>query len=159
MLHPNIAVFPGSFDPFTKGHEALVLKASTLYDKVIIAIGHNTSKQYLFSAQERLEHLKLLFADQPKIEVKLYSGLTVDFCKENNAKVIIRGLRDVKDFEYEKSIAWMNAELENEIETVFLLTQPQYLAYNSIIVREIYKSGGSIEKFIPSTIFNLIQKN
>jgi pantetheine-phosphate adenylyltransferase len=159
MLQASTAVFPGSFDPFTKGHEAMVLKALQLYKKIIIAIGNNTTKQYLFSPQERLHQIQLLFTNYPNVEVKLYDGLTINFCKANQAKVIIRGLRDVKDFEYEKSIAWMNAELENDIQTVFLLTEPNYLAINAVIVREIYKSGGSIEKFVPSKIFNLISKN
>jgi pantetheine-phosphate adenylyltransferase len=159
MLDSTTAVFPGTFDPFTKGHEAMVLKAIQLYSKIIIAIGKNTSKQHLFTPEERLQHIQELFANYPTIEVKLYDGLTVNFCKTNLAKVIIRGLRDVKDFEYEKSIAWMNAELESEIQTVFLLTEPKYMAVNSVIVREIYKSGGSIEKFVPPAIFNLISKN
>ena len=159
MLESTTAVFPGTFDPFTKGHEAMVLKAIQLYSKIIIAIGKNTSKQNLFTPEERLQHIQELFANHPSIEVKLYDGLTVNFCKTNHAKVIIRGLRDVKDFEYEKSIAWMNAELESEIQTVFLLTEPKYMAVNSVIVREIYKSGGSIEKFVPPAIFNLISKN
>jgi pantetheine-phosphate adenylyltransferase len=159
MLQASTAVFPGSFDPFTKGHEAIVHKAIQLYTKVIIAIGHNTTKQYLFSPEERLNQIQFLFAEYPNVEVKLYQGLTVNFCQENNAKVILRGLRDVKDFEYEKSIAWMNAELQTDIQTIFLLTEPNYLAINSVIVREIYKSGGNIEKFIPSKIFNLISKN
>jgi pantetheine-phosphate adenylyltransferase len=159
MLSSTTAVFPGSFDPFTKGHEAMVLRALQLYSKIIIAIGKNTNKQYLFTPEERLNHIQSLFKKHPSIEVKFYEGLTVNFCKSNNAKVIIRGLRDVKDFEYEKSIAWMNNDMEPEIQTVFLLTEPKYMAVNSVIVREIYKSGGSIEKFVPQTIFNLISKN
>ena len=140
-------VFPGSFDPFTKGHECIVHKAEELFDEIIIGVGVNTSKQYLFDLDNRLKHIASLFKNKPNISVKSYRGLTVNFCKEVNANYIIRGLRDSKDFGYERSIAHMNLEI-SDIESIFFMTVPEYAAINSTIVREIHKSGGEIEKFV-----------
>lgn len=140
-------LFPGSFDPFTKGHEDIVLKALTLFDEVIIGIGVNSTKQCLFDLDKRIIHIKSLFVNYPNVRILTYQKLTVDFCKETGAQFIIRGLRDSKDFEYEKSIAHMNLEI-SDIETVFLLTAQKYGAINSSIVREIYKNNGSIEAFV-----------
>ena len=124
----KIAVFPGSFDPFTKGHEDVVNKALELFDEVVIAIGINSSKKYYFNIDKRVMHIQSLFENK-KIKVLTYQKLTVDFCKDINAKFIVRGLRDNKDFEYEKSIAHMNTELSN-IQTIFLLTAQKYGAIN-----------------------------
>jgi pantetheine-phosphate adenylyltransferase len=143
----RIGLFPGSFDPFTKGHEAVVKKALELFDEVIIGIGTNTSKSYLFSLEKRKEHIRSLFPNNEKVKIETYQKLTVDFCQEIGAGYIIRGLRDSKDFEYEKSIAHMNHDISG-IETVFFLTDQQYGAINSTIIREIFRNGGNISSFV-----------
>jgi pantetheine-phosphate adenylyltransferase len=143
----RVAVFPGSFDPFTKGHECVVEKAIQLFDQIIIAIGQNTSKNYLFDIGKRKAHIESIFAAHDNVVVHEYSGLTVEFCKEVGANYIVRGLRDSKDFGYERSIAQMNFEISG-IESVFFMTVPEYTAINSSIVREIYKSGGEIDLFV-----------
>ena len=142
----KIAVFPGSFDPFTKGHEDVVNKSIELFDEVVIGIGVNSSKKYFFDLDKRVKHIESLFENK-KIKVLTYQKLTVDFCKDINANFIVRGLRDNKDFEYEKSIAHMNTEISN-IQTIFLLTAQNYGAINSSIVREIFKNKGNIDSFV-----------
>lgn len=143
----KVAVFPGSFDPFTKGHECVIEKAVKLFDHVIIAIGQNTTKNYLFNIEKRKAHIESIFADYNNVSVEQFSGLTVEFCKKIGADYIVRGLRDSKDFGYERSIAQMNLEISG-IESVFFMTVPEYTAINSSIVREIYKSGGKIDLFV-----------
>lgn len=145
----RIAVFPGSFDPFTKGHESVVKKALTLFDEVIVAIGYNTSKVYLFDIEDRKNHIRSIFKDE-RVIVETFDGLTVDYCKKKNAQFIVRGLRDTKDFEYEKNIAQMNVDISG-IESVFFMTEPQFAAINATIVREIYKSGGEIDLFVTNS--------
>jgi pantetheine-phosphate adenylyltransferase len=140
-------LFPGSFDPFTKGHEAVVRKALLIFDEVIIGIGVNSTKSYLFDLEKRKAHIRSLFPDDPRVRIETYSTLTVNFCEEVRADHIIRGLRDSKDFEYERSIAHMNHELSG-IETIFFLTDTQYAAINATIVREIYRNGGNITAFV-----------
>jgi pantetheine-phosphate adenylyltransferase len=142
----KIGLFPGSFDPFTKGHEAVVKKALHLFDEVIIAIGVNSSKTYQFDLQKRMLQIESLFPNEP-IKLVTYNKLTVDLCKDMGAGFIIRGLRDSKDFEYERSIAHMNETLAG-IETVFFLTDQNYSAINATIVREIYKNNGDISHFV-----------
>jgi pantetheine-phosphate adenylyltransferase len=146
----KVGLFPGSFDPFTKGHEDVVIKALTLFDEVIVAIGVNTSKQYLFTLEKRIAHIESMFSEMKNVKVLTYSTLTVDFCQQVGANFIIRGLRDSKDFEYEKSIAHMNSQM-SPIETVFLLTSQQYGAINATIVREIFKNNGSITQFVTNS--------
>lgn len=146
----RICLFPGSFDPFTKGHEVVVEKALTLFDEVIIAIGVNSKKTYLFDLDKRVQHIESLFFSSPNVTVNTYQKLTTEFCKEVGANFIVRGLRDSKDFEYEKSIAHMNAELSG-IETVFLLTAQKYGAINASIVREIYRNNASIDPFVTNS--------
>lgn len=143
----KIGVFPGSFDPFTKGHEVVVRKSLQLFDEVVVAVGVNSQKNYLFSLENRLVHIAQLFADEPRIKVEQFNTLTVDYCKKIGASNIIRGLRDSKDFQYEKSIAHMNLEISG-IDTVFFLTEQKFSAINSSIIREIYKNGGPIDKFV-----------
>jgi pantetheine-phosphate adenylyltransferase len=147
----RIALFPGSFDPFTKGHEAVVRKAIKLFDEIIIGIGINTSKQSYFDLESRIEHVSSLYKDVPHIKVQTYQKLTVAFAEEIGAKFILRGLRDSKDFDYEKPIAHMNFEISSGIETVFFLTEQEYAAINSNIVREIHKNKASIEKFVTNS--------
>ena len=146
----KIGLFPGSFDPFTKGHEDIVLKSLPLFDEVIIGIGINSTKNYLFDLDKRIQHIESLFKNQPAVSIKTYQKLTVDFCHDIGAQFIIRGLRDSKDFEYEKSIAHMNSAL-SDIETIFLLTDQKYGAINSSIVREIFKNNGSIDLFVTNS--------
>lgn len=143
----KIGLFPGSFDPFTKGHEDVVIKSLEIFDEVIIGIGINSSKNYFFDLEKRISHIKSLFSNQQNVKVLTYQKLTVEFCKEIGAHFIIRGLRDSKDFEYEKSIAHMNLEI-SDIQTVFLLTAQKYGAINSTIVREIVKNKGNIDAFV-----------
>lgn len=143
----RIAVFPGSFDPFTKGHECIIDKALGLFEEVVIAIGQNTSKNYLFPLEKRKAHIKSIFENDKRVRVEVFTGLTVTFCKEINADFIVRGLRDSKDFGFERSIAQMNHEISG-IESVFFMTVPEYTAINSTIVREIHKSGGKIDLFV-----------
>jgi pantetheine-phosphate adenylyltransferase len=145
------ALFPGSFDPFTKGHEEIVHKALTLFDEVVIGIGYNATKSYYFPIDKRIAHIQSLFKNTKGVSVLTYSKLTVDFAIDNNTNHIIRGLRDGKDFDYEKSIAFMNEDLNENIETVFLLTDKKYCAINATIVREIHKNAGNIDKFVSSS--------
>ena len=142
-------LFPGSFDPFTKGHEGVVLKSLSLFDEVIIGIGINGRKSYLFDLQKRIDHISSLFGEFPQISVQTYQKLTVDFCKEINASHIIRGLRDSKDFEYEKSIAHMNQAISG-IDTVFFLTSQEHGAINSSIIREMHLNQADISPFVTS---------
>lgn len=156
MSTSRVAVFPGSFDPLTKGHEAVVRKALPLFDQIIIAIGTNSSKKSHFDLETRLQHIQAVFEGVEKIKVLTYSGLTVDFCKANGANFIVRGLRDVKDFEYEKNIAIMNNKIENDVETVFFMTDPEFSAINSVIVRDILRNGGDASQFLPHKLNNLL---
>ena len=148
----KIAVFPGSFSPFTIGHQSVIDRALSLFDKIIIAIGINTDKNQYFSIEERMQWIKDVYSNNPKIEVKFYEGLTVDLCKRENANFILRGLRDSHDFKFEKNIAQMNHDLNNKIETVFLITPPEISHISSTIIRDIIKNGGDVSKFIPKQI-------
>lgn len=143
----KIGLFPGSFDPFTKGHEAIVLKGLQLFDEVIIGVGINESKKYLFSLDKRIEHIKSCFSPEHNIKVQSFQKLTVNFCTEIGSSHIIRGLRDAKDFGYERPIAHLNFELKG-IETVFFLTDQQLSSISSTIIREIYKNDGDISSFV-----------
>jgi pantetheine-phosphate adenylyltransferase len=157
-MKANIAVFPGSFDPITLGHVAIVEKALPLFDEIIIAIGENSNKNYYFSLEERLQHLKAAFGQFSKVKVETYKGLTVEFCKQKNARFIVRGLRDGKDFEYEKSIAIMNSQMKTGVETLFFMTNAEYSAINSFIVRDILKNQGDASAFLPMEVNQLITK-
>ena len=140
-------LFPGSFDPFTKGHEAIVIKALQLFDEVVIGIGINSNKNYLFDLDKRIIHIKELFKNYPNVKIGTYQKLTVDYCKEISAKQIIRGLRNSTDFEYEKTIAQINNTLSG-IETVFFLSDEKHSALNSSIIREIYTNKADISPFV-----------
>lgn len=146
----KVAVFPGSFDPFTKGHECVIEKAVKLFDHVIVAIGQNTTKNYLFDIEKRKAHIESIFVNHDNVSIEKFSGLTVEFCKKIGANYIVRGLRDSKDFGFERSIAQMNFEISG-IESIFFMTVPEYTAINSSIVREIYKSGGKIDLFVTNS--------
>ncbi len=145
----KIALFPGSFDPFTIGHESVVNRAQDLFDKIYIAVGFNAQKDALFSLEERKDFIRQVFNDNPKIEVVHYEGLTIDFCKNLGAGYILRGLRTAADFEYERAIAQVNKAMHEGIETVFFLTMPEHTPINSSIVRDVIRHGGDVSKFIP----------
>ena len=142
-------LFPGSFDPFTKGHEAIVLKAINLFDEIIIGIGINSNKKYLFDTEKRIIHIKELFKNYPTVKVGTYQKLTVDYCKEIGANNIIRGLRNSTDFEYEKSIAHINTAISG-LEPVFFLTDEKYSSLNSSIIRDLYLNKVDISPFVTS---------
>ena len=142
-------LFPGSFDPFTKGHEAIVLKAINLFDEIIIGIGINSNKKYLFDTEKRIIHIKELFKNYPTIKIGTYQKLTVDYCKEIGANNIIRGLRNSTDFEYEKSIAHINTAISG-LETVFFLTDEKYSSLNSSIIRDLYLNKVDVSPFVTS---------
>jgi pantetheine-phosphate adenylyltransferase len=146
------AVFPGSFDPITIGHESIIRRACLIFDEVIVAIGENPDKKNYFNIELRLEWINKVFADEPKVSVVKYSGLTVDFCRKINARFILRGLRTSADFEFERSIGQVNKKLYPEIETIFLLTAPEHTSINSSIVREIHRNGGDVSQFVPKGI-------
>lgn len=145
------AVFPGSFDPITLGHCDVINRGTQLFDELIIAIGENLSKNYLFSLEQRKAFIENIFSDNKKIKVFIYSGLTTDFCKEVKANYILRGLRNSIDFEYENSIAQTNKKT-GEIETVFLLSSPEKSFISSSIVREIIKHNGKFEDLVPNSV-------
>ena len=146
------AVFPGTFDPITKGHEAIINRAILIFDKVIIAIGENSKKKQLFDIEQRKKWINQTFENNTNIETVVYTGLTVDFCLKINAKYIVRGVRSTLDFEYEKNIAHMNNKLAPSIETVLLFTEPQYSMISSSIVRDIILNKGDAEQFLPDAI-------
>ncbi|NET33351.1 MAG: pantetheine-phosphate adenylyltransferase [Cyanothece sp. SIO1E1] len=148
----KVAVFPGSFDPITVGHLALVKRALPLFDKIIVAIGQNSQKKYLFSLDQRITWLNAVFADEPKVEVDFFENLTAHYCQKIGAKYLLRGLRNASDFDYEKTISQMNAIVGNGIETIFLISEPEHSHISSTIVREVIKWGGDASPFIPSTI-------
>jgi len=143
------AIFPGSFDPFTIGHESVVRRSFSLFDHIVVAIGHNATKSGFFSLEQRMEWISSVFEDEPKVSVTSFTGLTVDMCKRENAAYILRGLRTSADFEYERAIAQINKAMYPEIESVFLLTMPDHTMVNSTIVRDIIRNGGDASKFVP----------
>ena len=148
----RIAVFPGSFDPVTKGHESIVLRALPLFSKVIIAVGENSEKKSFFPLEKRMEWLRQVFISEPAVTVSSYSGLTVDFCLKENARYILRGLRTSTDFEFERGIGQMNRLIHPEIETVFFVTLPEFGSLSSSIVREIIRHNGDVRQFVPDSI-------
>jgi len=148
----KIAIFPGSFSPFTIGHQSVIDRTLPLFDKIVISIGINAEKPQYFSVEERMQWIKNVYNNNPKIDVKQYKGLTVDFCKKENANYILRGLRDSHDFKFEKNIAHMNKELNSNIETIFIITPPKISHISSSIIRDIIKNGGDVSKFIPKEI-------
>ncbi|MGY0407491.1 MAG: pantetheine-phosphate adenylyltransferase [Polaribacter sp.] len=145
------AIFPGSFDPFTSGHYDIIRRGVTLFDELIIAIGINADKKYMFSLEERRKFIKDSFKENPKIKVVTYKGLTVDFCMKNNVDFILRGLRNPADFEFEKAIAHTNRDLA-PIETVFLLTAASTSYISSSIVRDVIRNNGDYTKLVPESV-------
>lgn len=148
----KIAIFPGSFDPITLGHVSIVKRAASLFDKIIIAIGINSSKQSMFSLEKRKEWINEVFKDFDNIVVESYTGLTIDYCRKTGANYILRGLRTAADFEFERGIGQVNYMMDEGIETVFLLTEAKYTPITSSIVRDVHKNGGDLSKLIPPEV-------
>ncbi len=148
----KIAVFPGSFDPFTIGHEAIVRRSLSLFDEIIIAVGANALKKSFYTLETRKEMIAKVFHNEPRIKVDHYEGLTVDYCRAKGAGFVLRGLRTAADFEFERAIGQVNKAIAPGIESVFLLTVPEHSFINSTIVRDIIRSGGDASRFVPSDI-------
>lgn len=155
----RICLFPGTFDPITLGHVDIIQRSIPLFDKLVVGIGSNTSKAPMFSEDQRLTWIKEIFKGEPKVEAAVYSGLTVNFCRKIGAKHILRGIRYVADFEYEKTIADANRAMDPEIETIFLTCEPKYTSIASTIVRDIIRNGGDASAFLPSIVVNSITGN
>jgi pantetheine-phosphate adenylyltransferase len=153
------AIFPGSFDPFTVGHEALVQRSLKLFNEITIAVGYNSDKKYMFGIDTRVELIKAVFKNNPQITVISYSGLTVDLCRSLNIYFLIRGLRTSSDFEFERAIGQINKQLEPQIETVFMLIAPEHSAISSSIVRDILVNNGDASMLLPTNIKDLKIKN
>ena len=145
----KIALFPGSFDPYTRGHHDIVMRGLKIFDKIIIAIGHNSQKKRYFDIEMMKEKIRETYTDISGIQVETYSILTAEYARKHNANFLLRGLRNTTDFEYENSIAQVNLELYKDLETVFLITSPVYAFISSSIIREVHRYGGDIAKYIP----------
>lgn len=146
----KIALFPGSFDPITIAHVDILKRALPLFDKIVLGIGLNSSKQNFLSAAQREEIVRAVFKDEPKVDIQLYEGLTVDFCKRIDASYMVRGIRSVGDFEYERAIAQINQTMMPQVETIFILSKPAYSAISSTIVRDILRNHGDASPFLPA---------
>lgn len=155
----RIALFPGTFDPVTFGHIDIIERSLPLFDKLFIGIGTNANKAPMFSTEQRVLWLDEIFQDEPKVESVVYDGLTVACCKEVNAFYILRGIRYVNDFEYEKAIADMNRSLDENIETVFLTCLPKYTSVASTLVRDVIRNGGDVSQFVPDVVLKTIKLN
>ena len=154
----RICLFPGTFDPVTLGHTDIINRALPLFDKMIVGIGLNASKSLMFSAEQRVQWIQEIYKDEPKVEGAIYEGLTVNYCKTIGAKFILRGIRYVSDFEYEKTIADANRTLDQSIETIFLTGEPKYTSVASTIVRDIIRNGGNASPFLPEIVYQSLQK-
>ncbi len=158
-MNPKIAIFPGSFDPFTIGHHSIIERALPIFDKIIISIGINQGKKTLYSIDKRVKWIKKVFEDNNKIEIKTFKSLTVEYARNIGAKYLLRGLRTATDFEYERQIGQMNKSLCKEIESVYFLTLPEHTFISSTIVKEIIKYKGDVSKFLPDLIAKEIHAN
>jgi pantetheine-phosphate adenylyltransferase len=155
----RIALFPGTFDPVTFGHIDIIERSLPLFDTLYIGIGINSNKAPMFSADQRVQWLEEIFKKESKIKAVIYEGLTVDCCKRVNANYILRGIRYVNDFEYEKAIADMNRSLDENIETVFLTCLPKYTSVASTLVRDVIRNGGDVSQFVPDVVLKTIQQD
>jgi pantetheine-phosphate adenylyltransferase len=154
----RICLFPGTFDPVTLGHVDIIDRALPLFDEIIVGIGINTSKAPMFTPEQRLQWVNDIYRNEPKVKGAVYEGLTVNFCKKIGARFILRGIRYVSDFEYEKTIADANRTLDKELETVFLTGEPKYTSVASTIVRDIIKNGGDASPFLPDIVAKSLHK-
>ncbi|HTD93117.1 MAG TPA: pantetheine-phosphate adenylyltransferase [Chitinophagaceae bacterium] len=154
----SICLFPGTFDPVTLGHVDIINRAIPLFDKIIVGIGLNASKVPMFSADQRLQWINEMYKGEDKVEGAVYEGLTVNYCRKINARFILRGIRYVSDFEYEKTIADANRTLDNTIETIFLTGEPKYTSVASTIVRDIIRNGGDAKLFLPHIVYQSLPK-
>jgi pantetheine-phosphate adenylyltransferase len=154
----RICLFPGTFDPVTLGHIDIINRAIPLFDKVIVGIGRNVNKVPMFTEEQRLQWVKDIYKNQPTVDAVVYDGLTVNCCKSVGANFILRGIRYVNDFEYEKAIADMNRSLDGHIETVFLTCLPQFTSVASTLVRDVFKNGGDVSQFLPAEVNKTIVK-
>src|SRR5258705_8899922 len=154
----RICLFPGTFDPVTLGHIDVICRALPLFDKIIIGVGKNSTKTPMFSAEQRLKWFEEIFKDEPGIEAAIYEGLTIEYCKKVGAGFILRGIRYVSDFEYEKAIADANRTLDANIETIFLTCEPKYTSIASTIVRDIIRNGGDASPFLPEVVIQSLKK-
>jgi pantetheine-phosphate adenylyltransferase len=146
----KIAIFPGSFDPFTKGHHDIVLRSLDLFDEVIVGIGYNSSKKNrYFDIELTVEKISSVYVDMPRVSVVVYNELTSTLAKKYEANFLVRGLRNTTDFEYENTISQMNRFLNDSLDTVFLITSPQYAAISSTVIREVHRYGGDVSEFLP----------
>lgn len=152
----KIALFPGSFDPITIAHVDILNRALPLFDQIVVGIGLNSAKQNFLSAEKREEMVKTIFAGNNKVDVQLYEGLTVDFCRKINAKYMVRGIRSAADFEYERAIAQINQTMMPEVETILLLSKPEYSAISSTIVRDILRNKGNVSPFVPKQVIEFL---
>ena len=151
-MQQRICLFPGTFDPITRGHVDIITRTVGLFDKLIIGVGINSSKQPMYSTEQRTGWIKDIFKDEPRVEVISYSGLTINICRELNANYILRGIRYISDFEYEKAIADMNRMLAPDIETIFLTCSPLYSTISSTLVRDVIRNGGDVSQFVPDEV-------
>ncbi|MBO9728191.1 MAG: pantetheine-phosphate adenylyltransferase [Chitinophaga sp.] len=151
-------LFPGTFDPITLGHTDVISRGLDLFDRLVIGIGVNSSKTPMFALEERMAWIKEIYKDDARVEVTSYSGLTIDFCKKIDARFILRGIRNIGDFEYEKAIADVNRTLAPHIETIFLSTALQYSSIASTLVRDIYRYGGDVTSFLPEAVIAGIKR-
>lgn len=151
-MSTRIALFPGSFDPITNGHYNIISRALPLFDKIIVAVGENATKNYMFSLDQRIAWIKETFASEPKIAVSTYSGLTVDFAQKIGANFLLRGVRNPADFEFEKAVAQANREMVPTLDTVFLLTSARFAYISSSIVRDVIRNHGDYTLFVPSQV-------
>jgi pantetheine-phosphate adenylyltransferase len=154
----RICLFPGTFDPLTLGHVDIINRAIPLFDKIIVGIGLNASKAPMFSPEQRVQWIKDIYKDEERVEGAVYEGLTVDYCKKIGANFILRGIRYVSDFEYEKTIADANRTLDKTIETIFLTGEPKYTSVASTIVRDIIRNGGNASPFLPEIVSASLKK-
>ena len=155
----RICLFPGTFDPITLGHVDIINRSLNLFDKLYIGIGRNSNKAPMFSEEERLKWIKEIYKDDPRVDALVYEGLTADCCKKINANYILRGIRYVSDFEYEKAIADMNRSLDPLVETIFLTCLPQYTSVASTLVRDVIRNGGNVSQFLPEVVLQSIRQN